>query len=185
MCSLPSTQEVGISVLCLTVSSLLSFIIDDRVLFLIVPVSVFQELEAKTFEELTGCDPDILQQKAWDAKQQAKAGCSPEYIAALAKFTRKDCVENVPQYTPASKCPPEEALLHGEKPPTALELRAFLQQTQGFMPQYTGYSYTANEYDDPLSQEFWIHNDERKHLRAAKVAKLWNDTKAASERPGH
>lgn len=164
---------------------MLSFIIDDRVLFLIVPVSVFQELEAKTFEELTGCDPDILQQKAWDAKQQAKAGCSPEYIAALAKFTRKDCVENVPQYTPASKCPPEEALLHGEKPPTALELRAFLQQTQGFMPQYTGYSYTANEYDDPLSQEFWIHNDERKHLRAAKVAKLWNDTKAASERPGH
>lgn len=49
-------------------------------------------------------------------------------------------------------------------------------RAQGFMPQYTGYSYTANEYDDPLSQEFWIHNDVRAHLAQGVVAKLWNDT---------
>eukprot|EP00243_Klebsormidium_subtile_P004080 TRINITY_DN17855_c0_g1_i1.p1 TRINITY_DN17855_c0_g1~~TRINITY_DN17855_c0_g1_i1.p1 ORF type:complete len:387 (+),score=114.20 TRINITY_DN17855_c0_g1_i1:281-1441(+) len=134
------------------------------------------ELEAKTFCELTQCDPDVLQVKAWDPAQQVKAGCSPEYIAALAKFPFKACNDSNPQFTKFTKCPAEEALLHGGSPPTTLELRAFLQQTQGFMPQYTGYSYTANEYDDPLSQEFWIHNDVRAHLANGVVAKLWNDT---------
>ena len=44
------------------------------------------------------------------------------------------------------------------RPPTALQLRAWLQQTQGFNPFYTGYGYTAEVYDHPGQREYVLEN---------------------------
>ena len=42
--------------------------------------------------------------------------------------------------------------------PTAIQLRAFLAQNNGFNPLFTGYGYTAEDYPKPLVREYWVKN---------------------------
>ena len=41
---------------------------------------------------------------------------------------------------------------------SALELRAFLANCNGFGPLFTGYGYTADDYAEPLVREHWVEN---------------------------
>ena len=92
------------------------------------------------------------------------------YIDASALFPfNKPCT--APPATFGSfvtQCVQEQSLLSRQNL-TALQLRAFLYNCDGFNALFTGYGYTAEEYGLPLVREFWVHNKRVDELPAARV----------------
>jgi len=115
------------------------------------------EIASVSFGDLTGCDPDLLQ---IDAGDLAGAGCSEAYRDAAALFPfNQPCSEPEVKFRGGFRttCLQEQNLL--SRPTlSALELRAFLYNCNGFNSLFTGYGYTAEEYDGPLVREFWFDN---------------------------
>ena len=120
--------------------------------------SAIQAIASVSFHTLTGCDPDALLAHPHDP---TAAGCSPEYIAASADFPfNRTC--NLPPVAYAggfsTTCANEQRLLNMSEGPSAVALRAFLAQGNGFNPLFTGYGYTADAYPDPIIREYWVEN---------------------------
>jgi len=115
------------------------------------------EVSRTSFAQLTGCDVEVLQSNPGDF---AGARCSEAYVEASAQFPfGRACDEPERSFAGgfATTCLQEINFLALD-PPTAVQLRAFLYNCNGFNSLYTGYGYTAEEYDGPLVREFWVEN---------------------------
>lgn len=115
-------------------------------------------IASASFQELTGCDADAL---LANPANPLAASCSAEYIEASAAFPfNRSCDAAVLTYAGgfATACPLEQRLLNMSRAPSAVELRAFLANGNGFNPLYTGYGYTAAEYPRPIIREYWVEN---------------------------
>ncbi len=101
-----------------------------------------------------------LVDKPWDT---AGAGCSEEYITAAAQFPfvatgDRSCSAASKKYGSFETCYEAEQHFLDLAHPTAIQLRAFLAQNNGFNPLFTGYGYTAEDYPKPLVREYWVKN---------------------------
>mmetsp|Transcript_45159 Transcript_45159/g.118504 ORF Transcript_45159/g.118504 Transcript_45159/m.118504 type:complete len:371 (+) Transcript_45159:34-1146(+) len=119
--------------------------------------SALAEVSHKSFAELTGCNVTVLQTKPGDL---VGASCSEAYVQASALFPfNQPCTEKEVTFSGgfATTCKQEINFL-GLHPLSAVQLRAFLYNCNGFNSLFTGYGYTAEEYDGPLVREFWLEN---------------------------
>lgn len=124
-----------------------------------------ETIRTNSFASLTGCNVEVLQTEPGNF---AKANCSQAYQDASALFVFGQACDAPAQTFGSSystRCRQEQNLLsRRDPPPTALELRAFLYNVNGFNSLFTGYGYTAEEYDGPLVREFWVENVEEASL---------------------
>jgi len=127
----------------------------------------------------TGCDPVILNNLGyWLNSSQVAANCSQEFIDAMANFSNTACTgtdKNNPRWNSNTGCIAEQKFLQIPQP-TAIQLRAYLMQAEGFNPLYTGYGFTSNDYYDPLQEEYWYVNDDIWNLDNYTVVKIYNGT---------
>jgi len=117
------------------------------------------DITKQSFHELTGCNVTLYAAKPWEAKE---AGCKQAWADLVNGPMNYGAECDKPPMTVGgftTRCPAEQSLLSFAvkkvKVP-ALELRAFMANFLVFNALWTGYGYTANDYDVPLEQEFWV-----------------------------
>jgi hypothetical protein len=123
-----------------------------------IPDNVLNTLMTKRFTEVTGCpvkpdtgafDGNVETCIEIDFKNAAKNDFSNTTCAGDPKALR---------YSSAAGCPSDTAFLDYGNNINAQQLRAYLYKVAGFNEFNTGYGYTANAYNDPLSHEYWTDN---------------------------
>jgi len=131
-------------------------------------------------DRYTGCNPVTLNAlSSWQLSAQIAANCSTDFINAMANFSDNTCNgtdKSKPVWTGLNGCLAEDKFLAIPEP-TAVQLRAYLMQNEGFNPLYTGYGFTSNAgYYDPLQEEFWYVNDYVTNLDNSTVITILNGT---------
>jgi len=126
-------------------------------------------------QNLTGCNETLTPNNYWVTAAQQSAGCSQEFIDAMTYFAQGLCTDRyTPTYHDGAGCVAENRFLNLTKP-TAIQLRAYLMQNEGFNPYYTGYGYTANaDFYQPLQKEFWYPNDYISDLDQNLIVNFYN-----------
>lgn len=123
-----------------------------------VPAYEQRRLESERFAEITGCPVDPIT-GAFDAKNNLDK-CDIKFSQAVREFwASSTCAD--PQaltYSANAGCPTDAVLASLGKQPEAVQMRAYLYAVEGFNEYNTGYGYTANAYNDPLSREYWTDN---------------------------
>lgn len=119
-----------------------------------------ETIRRQSFDALTGCDTAILDKKPTNL---TGAGCSEAYKKAMELFPyvepgNSSCTAEHKTYRGFETCFLAEQRFLELAQPSALELRAFLMQVNGFFPVFTGYGYTANKYPEPRIREYWLQN---------------------------
>ena len=76
----------------------------------------------------------------------------------------------LPNYQPSSSTIWFKSLA---QPPSAVELRAFLYNCDGFNSLFTGYGYTAEVYGGPLAREYWVENVREEELVGSEAPEFY------------
>ncbi len=122
-----------------------------------VKTSALDELKSRRFTEITGCpvDPNT----GVFSPADHLADCLDCFQEAYHSLATKTCGNpNALTHDGNAQCPTDAALSQFGPKPSACQLRAYLYSASTFNEFNTGYGYTANDYNDPLSREYWTDN---------------------------
>jgi hypothetical protein len=125
--------------------------------------SVIEELKSQRFTEITGCPVD-KKTGAFDVNNDLSrcSDCFKQAYTALNQDSK--CATNSLTYSRDTHCPTDAVLASFGQQPDACHTRAYLYAVPTFNEYNTGYGYTANTYNDPLSREYWTDNANLKDL---------------------
>lgn len=137
--------------------------------------SAIAEISSKSFAELTSCNTDQLQVNPGNF---AAANCSAAYQNASLNLFPFNAPCNATAMTFeggfTTTCIQEQNLLSRRSPPpSAVELRAFLYNCDGFNSLFTGYGYTAEVYGGPLAREYWVENVREEELVGSEAPEFY------------
>ena len=122
-----------------------------------VDQTALYELKTKRFTEITGCPVDP-KTGVFNYKEDLMK-CKPCFQDSYNALSNKACgTPDALTYSPSASCPTDQALFSFGPNPSACQLRAYLYSAATFNEFNTGYGYTANDYNDPLSHEYWMDN---------------------------
>lgn len=136
-----------------------------------IPSNVLDTLMTTRFSQVTGCPVDpvtgAFNWKDLDA-------CADDFKTSVNNdFKNNACADpNALRYSRGAGCPTDQAFLNYGNTINAQQLRAYLFAVAGFNEFNTGYGYTANAYNDPLSHEYWTDNTLVKDLPKVEVMQV-------------
>lgn len=144
---------------------------------------VIETLKTQRFTQVTGCPVDP--QTGQFDKDKDIGKCNDDFRNAVTgSFSKNACgTKTALVYSKKANCPTDQALFDYGDSINSAQLRAYLYQVAGFSEFYTGYGYTANSYNDPLSHEYWTDNAIIKDLPNVQVLRVQCTTQDNSPIP--